>query len=387
MTAIMSAEELKVAEKLRAIEGEAIEGEPDTKEEGTRAATVPRFFFGFVLLALAWALLFLSLTRPPAPDPPALKLVHVVPTTELLDQPVTADAQVMTSRAQFSAIFGEAEVRKNVVAVYVEGSVTSSLDLLPNLDSAHASVASPPAPPAPPPPSPRPPSPRPPPSPYAPTPQWILQSRIPPRPKLPTRTNASLPADDARGSWAYEVLDPRPGTVLLSQRRPATSEQEEDREPYLNDAVILLVKTCGCHPDIFGILLSGAPANLTVGETMCPVARARYHSFVDHRVHVGGPVGPHWALLNPQPLAGSIEVAPSLHVGGCLAHAQSKVDDGTMNATDLTFFSGYAAWPIARLQQEISDGQWLVAKASSEMLLDGVRDGTLGAARLAAKLL
>ena len=314
-------------------------------------------------------------------DSPAL-LVHVLPASELSGKLIVNakdGGAVATSRAQFAALFTNDVAQEEVAAVYVETAVASPLDLEPNLVAA----ASPP--PAPPPPSTSPsvppPSPTPaPPAPHTPVPWWVAESRLPSRPRWP---NASLPAADAPGHWAYEVLDARPGTVLLAN--PAAGGGVP-RQPYFDDAVILLVATCGCHPNIFGVVLSNPPSNVTVGATMCPVARARYHSFASQRVRAGGPAGPHYTLLHAHPLAGDMPVAPGLRVGGCLAHAQALVDAGALNASDVSFFSGYAAWPIARLAQEIADGRWRLARASSDLLLDGVRAGTLSAAALAASL-
>ena len=58
-----------------------------------------------------------------------------------------------------------------------------------------------------------------------------------------------------------------------------------------------------------------------------------------------------------------------------------------MSPSDLTFFSGYVAWPIARLRDEIALGRWAVARASSQMILDGVRDGSMSAKAVMAAML
>ena len=376
-----------------------------------------------LLLALT-ALFLLGSPHKKDADPAPLKL-HVLPSSELPRAPLSQRGSLTADRTQFYALFESYASSpvvgrggdSSVAAVFVEPHLSpqTPTDLLPNLHRGSPITPklalSPPLSPSPPPPlSPPPPTPR-----TAPheEPWWIKDARLPPRP-YPTGSNASLPAADAPGSWAYRVLDPRPGTVLLSTPGPAAS-----RQPYLDDAVILLVKTCGCHPSIFGLILSSPPTNATVGESMCPVARARYHSFVKHAVHVGGPVGPHWSHVHAtyarapfpcastarlsalysyrwwcdgsralgRPLAGSIEPIPGVNVGGCLGDAQDKVDAGKMSPSDLTFFSGYVAWPIARLRDEIALGRWAVARASSQMILDGVRDGSMSAKAVMAAML
>ena len=357
MPAGMIAEELKAAEKAQAIELPDQELKKVAEPEEHPPSPARRILFFIFATAWVWifGLLFVSNMLTPSAliddtESPAPLKVLVLPTSELLDQPATnaSKGSLTITRAHFSELIGAGDARKHVIAAFVDITVTSPLDLLPNIDDAtpfNAPPSSPSPPPPPSSPSPPPPSPSPP-SPGRPTPSWVLESRLPPRPKLPTRTNATLPADDAPGAWAYEVLDPRPGTVLLATSSPPSPRSSQ--QPYFDDAVVLLVRTCGCHPNIFGVLLSSPPSNLTVGQTMCPVARRYYHSFIDAHVHVGGPAGPHWTVLHDQPLAGSVEVAPNVRVGGCLAQAQAKVDAGTANASEVcgTWFALPTSAPI-----------------------------------------
>ena len=305
--------------------------------------------WGFILYA-AWS----ESKGPWAVDPEPLKL-HTVPSSEH-PSGLLKEGKLQTDRAHFSSLLtgGEQEVAVDFFFFEATPAVSSS------------------------PPSPSPPSPPPPLAPPS-TPErkaepwWLAESRLPPRPAV---ANKTMPEADAPGTWAYEVLDPRPGTLLLA--RP--SARIPPSQPYFAQAVILLVKACTCQPSIYGLLLSSPPRrNHTLGEMMCPVARQRYHSFVNHTVRAGGPVGPMWTTVQAAPLRGALEPLPGVHVGGCLADAQSKVDAGTLEADELTFYSGYAAWPIARLRTEMATGQWMVAKASSKLILEGVRKGGLTA--------
>jgi len=218
------------------------------------------------------------------------------------------------------------------------------------------------------------------PAPPKPEPWWLTAARTPPRPKHASSAAALRTVGLANASSArtVEVLDPRPGTVLLA----ADGAFEGSAQPYFANAVVLLVKLCSCHPSIFGILLSAPPSNHSVGEAMCPVAQRRYHSFITRPVHHGGPAGPHWTVVHDAPLAGSLQLAPNLHVGGCLGDAQARVDAGSLRADAISFYSGYAAWPIARLADEVAAGTWHVAVAPSDHLLHHARKGTLSAARL-----
>ena len=66
-------------------------------------------------------------------------------------------------------------------------------------------------------------------------------------------------------------------------------------------------------------------------------------------------MGPYWSVLSPQPTAGGFEVAPGMgtHIVGSLDQAHAAVQRGELRAADVNFFSGYAAWPIERLKEEV----------------------------------
>ena len=160
------------------------------------------------------------------------------------------------------------------------------------------------------------------PPPSAPPPWWITDSKRAARAK-----NVSLvPTSDAAGGrWAYEVLDPRPGTVLLSAGQSASGQ------PYLEDAAVLLVHVCACHPAVFGVLLSAPTASLMGGE-FCPTARAHYPAFVNHTIHMGGPVGPHWTVLHSFPTCVNriAKLAPQTRTPPLLAEPPSVADSGSV---------------------------------------------------------
>jgi len=165
------------------------------------------------------------------------------------------------------------------------------------------------------------------------------------------------------GDWAYEVLEPRPGTVLLATE-PVTFHNVSYKE-----AAVLLVKVCGCHPAIFGIVLT-QPTTQNMTSHMCPVARERYPSFASHPVNNGGPIGPHWTVLHSFRTVGALELGKGLYAGGCLADAQRQVSAGVVSASAVSFYSGYVAWPLHELEKQVAAGRWRVALASSSMLLD-----------------
>jgi len=141
---------------------------------------------------------------------------------------------------------------------------------------------------------------------------------------------------------------------------------------------VLLVKVCGCHPSIFGLILN-RPAAHTMNDEFCPRSRAAYPRFVNNSVFVGGPVGPYWTVTSPQPTRGGFSIAPGLHVVGSLSQTQAAVMAGELAPSDVRFYSGYAAWPIERLKQEVAAGKWRVAQASKEFLAAGLAGGNLRA--------
>jgi len=164
----------------------------------------------------------------------------------------------------------------------------------------------------------------------------------------------------------------RPGTVLLANA-PFGKERS-----YFDGTAVLLVKVCGCHPSIFGVILS-PPSKQTMDSAFCPVAKARFPDFVNSSVRLGGPVGPHWTLLHGRKEVGALEVLPGLQLGGSLAALEGLVARRVASPDDVLFYSGYSAWPIERLKQEVAAGQWRVTKASATLLLDAAKRG--GSAR------
>lgn len=198
-------------------------------------------------------------------------------------------------------------------------------------------------------------------------PPWVIESRLPPRPKPRSQISlaqtlaltslsgavGSIELAAAAGSGATEVLDARPGVLLVG----ASSGFNESSSDVFNGAVVLLLKVCGCHPSIFGLILNHR-SEKRMADAFCPLASARYPSFVNNSIMLGGPVGPMWSLLHEAHLDGSHQVLPGLFVGGSLFELQKRVTYGAAHASDAAFVSGYSAWHIARLQEEVDAGKW-----------------------------
>jgi putative AlgH/UPF0301 family transcriptional regulator len=349
----------------------------------------------FVLTALTQFIFGSRLLRDESPT--HVKL-HVIPSSELSISPVDAPAmKLQPSLSQFTTLFKssvslsggghqasvyvEADVSPEPTDVVVASVVVDAHGHITTATTAMAAATLPPSPLPPvasPPPSPSSPvADQPPPNQPPPPPWWVTDASKAPVAKTAAGA-AALAADKPSGRWAVEVHDPRPGTLLLSRGGAAPAGQ-----PYYEDAAVLLVKVCHCRPSIFGLVLprrAGA-TNLTVGLTMPPPVRIALHSFVNHSLRVGGPAGPHVTTIHDaKSVAGALELQPGVYAGGCPMDAQRRIDRGELSADAFTFFTGYAAWPIERLRDEVRSGKWGVAKASTELLLAAVREGTSAAA-------
>ena len=355
---------------------------PMQKSVGAKIATVAVML---TMVAPSLVVFHILWNLPDFQDAPLI--MHVLPAKDLLSQPALSDDRA-SSETMFMNLFVTSTGASSQVVVVDATTLESVMDLTPQpAFRAKLMRASPPSPasasasPMPPPPSPLsppPPAPTPPPSPSRPEPWWLVESRLPPRPKHADRNFSS-------GSDVYELLDPRPGTLLVPRTTTAATAGAAAAPSADDTAAILLVKLCEHSPSIFGLRLS-RPSNSSLGEHMCPNGRARFPAFVDSPVRVGGPVGPHIALVHSLDLPGALHLPGGVRVGGCLLEGQRRVTAGTARPADIAFYSGYVAWPMARLRQEIAQGRWGVVQAPSELVLGGARGGGISAAALEAKL-
>lgn len=96
-------------------------------------------------------------------------------------------------------------------------------------------------------------------------------------------------------------------------------------------------------------------------------------------VFIGGPVGlDTLQVLHrlPDRIAGGIEVAEGIHVGGELEDvARLVVDDPESARGNLLLALGYSGWAAGQLEAELVQGAWLPAPPSAELVFAG--DGQL----------
>ena len=120
--------------------------------------------------------------------------------------------------------------------------------------------------------------------------------------------------------YAYEVLDARPGTLLIGDEG-AFGEGEN----YYNGAVVLLVKVCGCHPSIFGVILNRL-ATHTMAEEFCPrrsllgqIASPKLHPNPHPKPNTNSNPLPCAAppITSPSPTTPCTSVGPLARTGAC----------------------------------------------------------------------
>jgi putative transcriptional regulator len=88
-------------------------------------------------------------------------------------------------------------------------------------------------------------------------------------------------------------------------------------------------------------------------------------------VHAGGPVeGPLMALHTNVEL-GETEIVPGLFIGTNRDHLEQLVAE---NAQPLRMFAGYAGWGGGQLENEMQQGSWHTAQATTEMVFHNDSD-------------
>ena len=140
-------------------------------------------------------------------------------------------------------------------------------------------------------------------------------------------------------------------------------------DPNFEHAVILMVE----HHDegALGLVLN-RPTNTRVDEVWeqisslpCPLDQALLR---------GGPCPGPLMLLHDRPTLAQVRVCP----GVCFTTEEPMVQELlTEPAGPLSFFLGYAGWAAGQLENELSQGAWLVTHASSNIVFDPDADDGL----------
>lgn len=151
-------------------------------------------------------------------------------------------------------------------------------------------------------------------------------------------------------------IDPAKGTVLISE--PLLADQ------YFKRSVVLL---CDHNEEgSFGFVL-----NKYVDFDLSEVVEGLPD--IKTKISIGGPVQTnnlYYIHTVGQAIEGSIEVLPGLFMGGDFDQMKILLSNGKLNADSIRFFIGYSGWAPEQLNDELEQNSWIVAKATSEVLMN-----------------
>lgn len=108
------------------------------------------------------------------------------------------------------------------------------------------------------------------------------------------------------------------------------------------------------------------PTSVNIGHLLPEI-------FVPHlNVHHGGPVQLdtlHMLHRMPQTMGGA-EVDNGVYWGGSFDALQSFAAEDQMIKSDVRLFVGYAGWSPGQLENELTEGSWLIGDVSHQVIFD-----------------
>ncbi len=136
-------------------------------------------------------------------------------------------------------------------------------------------------------------------------------------------------------------------------------------------------------------LVINRPSNTTIGE----ITTEEYADspFAEHTVYVGGPVDQnylfalHTGLADKQKSENAIEAIPGIVFEPDFTLLQAYFTDAARaveaaGETRVRFFAGYAGWSSGQLESELKRSDWIVVKASADLVFSSQSDGVWPAA-------
>lgn len=138
-------------------------------------------------------------------------------------------------------------------------------------------------------------------------------------------------------------------------------------DPHFKRTVILI--TGYENEGTIGFVLN-KPSSLYLNEAL------KQHQLPAQRLWSGGPVQPdtlQWIHPYPQ-LEGSVEIMEKVFWGGDFDQLKEGLNSGSMNPAALRFYMGYSGWSPGQLEEEISEGSWLITESSARIVFNTLRD-------------
>lgn len=83
-------------------------------------------------------------------------------------------------------------------------------------------------------------------------------------------------------------------------------------------------------------------------------------------IHLGGPVDQeHLYFIHQRPdlIAGGVPLAGNLFLGGDFKAAVENIDNKVLTEKDIRIFIGYCGWDHLELDEEITEGSWVVLES------------------------
>jgi putative transcriptional regulator len=160
-----------------------------------------------------------------------------------------------------------------------------------------------------------------------------------------------------------KLIDPNKRTAY----KPATGRLLI-AEPFLTDPSFARTVVFLCeHGDegTIGFTLNRISLNI-IGELLPDIAQPWVP------VHEGGPVQPdtlHIIHAMPEELGG-LEIIPGVYWGGSYENLARLAQQGKIDESRLRLLVGYAGWEKGQLEEELSQGSWIVAPASAEIIFE-----------------
>ena len=150
-----------------------------------------------------------------------------------------------------------------------------------------------------------------------------------------------------------------PGLLLAMPQLP---------DPNFQRSVVLMIEHHGLGS--FGLVVN-RPTALPVVEVLTEL-EIGWHGSGDAVVWSGGPVEPQrGCVLYPRPPGGDPEQAVDVVPGIALSTSPDQLRELADDPPDhLRFLLGYAGWGPGQLEREMSEGSWLVAPATPELVFE-----------------